>query len=271
MDRVARCRRAAHEAVADVSPPPLRDRLREAIDAGTLTPAVLTVESAIAADPAVDLDEVVPLAAGTQLIYNGLQLTRTLAHDEPWMAADGEVPATGTDDCGVAIGAPDHDASADGDATDRTVVEDVDGSPRRSRSGDAVNAQTADLAIVAADVLVARGFSLLAATAAADTAVETVRSFGRDQTRRDDSDADAAALDANLERDVLDLAVEAGAIAAGVSPDPTIESIASELASHAETSFPPADQWLETVDARPVDGLASDGAGLDRSSMAGDG
>ncbi|WP_247730990.1 DUF7114 family protein [Halovivax limisalsi] len=252
MDRVARCRRAAHDAVADVSPPPLRQRLLDAIDDGTLTPAVLTIESAVAAEPAVELDDVVALAAGTQLIYDGLQLTRSLAHDEPWVDVE-----TAAD---VETSAPDRSADA------------ADEAPRRDEPADgSTTEQPADLAIVAADVLVARGFSLLADTAAAATAVETVRSFGRDQTRRRAPDADAAALDAGLERDVLDLAVEAGAAAAGAPPDPAIESVAATLASRSGPSFPPADQWLETVDARPVDGLASDGAGPDRSSTAGDG
>lgn len=232
MDRVARCRRAACEAVADVAPPPLQERLLEEIDAHTLTPAVLTVESAVAADPSVDVDDVAPLAAGTQLIYDGLALTRTLAHEEPWEAASGRGGTT-------AVNVP-----ADRDA--------------------------ADLAIVAADVLVARGFSLLARTDAADRAVETVRAFGRDQTTREQPGTDGAAVDARLERDVLDLAVRTGAAAVEASPEPAMVSFAGDLADRSGTTYPPAEQWLETIDATAVDGLASDGGAPDRTPSAGE-
>lgn len=76
----------------------------------------------------------------------------------------------------------------------------------------------ADMEILAADVMVSRGFYLLARTDAATAAVEVVRSFGRDQTdRRETGDA---SLDRNLERDVLELAVLAGASAVGAdAPD----------------------------------------------------
>jgi hypothetical protein len=72
----------------------------------------------------------------------------------------------------------------------------------------------ADMHILAADVMVSRGFYLLARTEAAETAVEVVRSFGRDQTER--REAEDPSLDSNLERDVLALAVLAGAAAVDV-------------------------------------------------------
>ena len=73
----------------------------------------------------------------------------------------------------------------------------------------------ADMGILAADVMVARGFYLLARSDAAECAVEVVRSFGRDQTEfRNGGDA---SLDSRLETDVLELAVLAGATAVGVT------------------------------------------------------
>lgn len=73
----------------------------------------------------------------------------------------------------------------------------------------------ADMGILAADVMVARGFYLLARSNAADAAVEVVRSFGRDQTEfRNGGDA---SLDSRLETDVLELAVVAGATAVGAT------------------------------------------------------
>lgn len=126
-------------------------------------------------------------AAGVQLIYDGLRLTRTLSHEEPW--SDGEKDA-------------------------------------------------ADVSVLAADVLVSRGFYLLARTQAASAAVDVVRSFGRDQTdRRTTGDA---SLDAELEADVLELGVVAGATAADVSPSEDLRALASDLGGDFGASFPPA-------------------------------
>lgn len=236
MDRVARCRHAARDAVADVSPPRLRRRLVDEIDAHTMTPAVLTLESGFAADPNADADTLSSLAAGTQLIYNGLQLTRELAHEEPWEDTDERATGGGID--------------ADGDTAAETP-EPGDGE--------------ADLAIVAADVLVARGFSLLAETDAAETAVATIRAFGRDQTSRRQPGADAEAIDARLERDVLDLAVQTGAAGVDRSPEPAMVDLADALADRADASFPPAEGWLDTTDVTTADGLASDGGAADSS------
>jgi hypothetical protein len=87
----------------------------------------------------------------------------------------------------------------------------------------------ADLDILAADVLVSRGFFLLARTEAAEDAVEVVRAFGRDQTDRRTAE-DPAALDAELEADVLRLALVAGTTAAGETPDGT-DPLAREFAA----------------------------------------
>lgn len=126
-----------------------------------------------------DPDLVADHAAGVQLIYTGLGLIRRLARDDPWREA----------------------VTVDGDRVD---VE-----------GDLTDS---DMAVLAADVLVSRGFYLLANTAAAGKAVETVRAFGRDQTLARSSE-DPAELDANLETNCLELAVVAGTADADRSPD----------------------------------------------------
>ncbi|WP_246998362.1 DUF7114 family protein [Halosolutus gelatinilyticus] len=244
MDQADSCRRAAAEAVADVEPPRLHDRIETILDGASMLPGVLTLESAAAvvsettaglehgaeraggdtrrADDPSATDAIVTHAAGVQLIYEGLRLTRSLSHDEPW---------TGTDD----------------------------------------DAEEGDLAILAADILVARGFYLLARTDAAGKAVRTVQAFGRDQTRRDRAaraphersaatdgtpdrecvGADPASIDANLERDVLELAVLAGAVAVGETPTTRLLAIADDLAATVGPSFPPAEKCLARVDSRP--------------------
>lgn len=90
---------------------------------------------------------------------------------------------------------------------------------------------TADVEILAADVLVGRGFYLLARTDAAPLAVETVRSFGRDETERRDG---TGGHDRSLEEDVFELAIVAGATAVGVDPPAGSQSFARDLAASFE-------------------------------------
>ena len=180
MEEVAAVRRAALAAVDDVEPDRLHERIDARLDDASLAPGVLTLVSAGAtSDPPVDLaDGVADRAAGVQLIYEGLSLTRQLAYDDPW----------------------------------------VNG-----------NRDTADLDILIADILVSRGFYLLARTEAADAAVSVVRSFGHDQTVRQTTDDES--LDTALETDILELAVVAGITAAGIRPTPTLREYATELAT----------------------------------------
>jgi len=195
MDDAVRARRAATDALADIDPERLREVLRDRLADASMTPSVLTLVSARTLDSAVDIDPLAERAAGVQLIYEGLRLTRVLAHDEPW---------------------------TDGDA----------------------DAERADLDILAADVLVSRGFYLLARTETAERAVEVVRAFGRDQTRRRADDADVNALDRNLEADVFALAVAAGTTAVGVAPSEDLLDYASGLAREFEGELPPPDAAL---------------------------
>jgi hypothetical protein len=200
MEDAERAREAAREALADIEPERLRAVIDGRLATASMTPGALTIVAARALDPAVDADGVGDLAAGVQLIYEGLRLTRRLAHDEPW--------ARPTDD-GLE---PDTDA---------------------------------DIDILAADVLVARGFYLLARTGAAGRAVEVVRAFGRDQTLRADAD-DPARLDGNLEADVLALAAVAGTTAVGSDPLPALAEYAADIARSLDHDgeFPPASSAL---------------------------
>ncbi|THE63574.1 hypothetical protein D8Y22_17275 [Salinadaptatus halalkaliphilus] len=210
MEPADNCRRAAFEAVADVEPARLHDLVEAILDGASMVPGALTVESTARAgtdvstsleEPTTDTDPVLTQAAGVQLIYEGLRLTRTIAHDEPWT---------------------DPDSAVDG-----------------------------DLEILAADILVARGFYLLARTDAAGKAVQTVRTFGRDQTRRDDLEGiDPTTIDANLERDVLELAVRTGAASAGEPPSSRLLAFADDLADDVAPSFPPASECLSELDPR---------------------
>ncbi len=233
MDDAVRARNAAGEALADIEPAQLQDLLSARLDAASMTPGVLTLLCARAFDPGAVADGVEERAAGVQLIYEGLRLTRTLAHDQPWAALD----AARRDD----------GPASDGERTDGTPLADA--------------GIAADLDVLAADVLVSRGFYLLARTEAANRAVETVRAFGRDQTSRREPDADAAALDRNLEADVFALAVVAGTTATGADPSAALLEHASDLAREHDDDLPPAEVALSELTAERIATLS--GAGSD--------
>lgn len=209
MEDAVRARDAAREALADIEPPQLHETLDDRLVDASMSPGVLTFTSARALESGVDLDGIAERAAGVQLIYEGLRLTRTLAHEEPWV-------------------------------------------------GDAGNDIDADLDILAADVLVSRGFYLLARTEAAARAVETVRAFGRDQTRRETEGGDTETLDRNLEADVFELAVVAGTTAVGTdAPTALLEYVAS-LAREYEGDLPPAAVTFPETTADQIASLSGD-------------
>jgi hypothetical protein len=209
MDEAAATRRAALDAVGDVEPARLRERIEDHVRTGSMVPGVLTILSvrAIAdgataparADDDSLLDLVERRAAGVQLIYDGLRLTRQLAHEEPWAA--GEKP-------------------------------------------------TGDLDVLVADVLVARGFYLLSRTEAAEKAVETVRAFGHDQTVREVT-ADPA-FDANLEADVIELAIVAGTGRGETALSPGAGELAAEFVGQLDDG---TTAGFPAVDAVFVEGL----------------
>lgn len=222
MDRADNCRRAARDAVSDVEPPRLYDFIEETLEEASMLPGVFTLESARELEPENDLEGIDRHAAGVQLIYEGLRLTRTLAHEDPWAGRD-----------------------ADGDSS-----------------------EDADLEILAADILVARGFYLLARTDAAGKAVRTVQAFGRNETR---VAADGVAeIDGSLERDVLELAALAGASAVGTTPTPALLETATELADAADPTFPPAADVFPTHNREPAEATPEDSHRVDRATSATD-
>ena len=180
-----------------------------------MTPGVLTLLSAQALEPGVALPGIAERAAGVQLIYEGLRLTRSLAREEPWAAL-----------------------------SETDLEGDID----------------ADLEIVAADILVSRGFYLLARTEAAERAVETVRSFGADQTRVHNADGDVAGLDRNLEADVFALGVVAGATAVGGGTPDALLAYAEDLARSCEyeDDLPPAAVALPDTAGERIASLSGD-------------
>jgi hypothetical protein len=217
MDDAVRVREAAREAVADIKPDRLREVLSDRLSDAPMTPAVLTLVSARAPEAGVDTDTdgIAERAAGVQLIYEGLRLTRSLAWAEPWTR------------------------TAEADAGD------ID----------------ADLDVLAADVLVSRGFYLLARTDAAGRAVDVVRAFGRDQTLARAEGADVESLDRSLEGDVFALAVVAGMTAVGTTPSPAVIEYATELGRdcNAEGELESADAAFSEATAERISSLSAVG------------
>jgi hypothetical protein len=162
MDEALQARTAARDAIADISPPRLRGVIDDHLARASMIPGVLTVLSARVVVGDETGETVSNRAAGVQLIYDGLNITRRLVRDEPWVDDNG------------------------------TLDDDLD--------------------VLAADVLVSRGFHLLSHTEAADKAVETVREFGREQT---DIHAQPGTSARSLETNVFELAAIAGATSGG--------------------------------------------------------
>lgn len=95
--------------------------------------------------------------------------------------------------------------------------------------------RAANMDVLAADILVARGAYLLAGTEASDAAVEVIRAFGRDQTSREGD----SSPDYDLEADVFELAAVAGATGAGPGTPPQLVEWATGLASSIEVDGMP--------------------------------
>lgn len=182
MDDAARIRETARAALADVEPAALEAAIDERLVDASMAPAALSACCARAFADGVDPDAIHERAAGVQLIYEGLRLTRRLAHEEPWVGDDA--------------------------ASDGVIDADVD--------------------VLVADVMVSRGFYLLARTPAAGRAVDVVRSFGRDQTERCTA-VDGTSLDRELEADAFALAAVAGATVADRTAPEELVTFAADL------------------------------------------
>lgn len=196
MDEALQARTAARAAVDDITPDRLRAVLDDHLADASMIPGVLTILSARVADGSVDADAIERRAAGVQLIYEGLRLTRTLVAEEPWAGES-----------------------------------DVDD----------------DLDVLAADVLVSRGFRLLARTEAADQAVETVREFGRERTDLQEGRTTTAG---SLEANVFELAAIAGSSATGSEAPLALRQYVTGLAgSIGDPPLPAAEDGLpETIE-----------------------
>lgn len=206
MEEAVRARAAARDALEDVIPMQLHDLIDDRLRTATMTPGVLTRLSARATDRDYDPGALDRRAAGVQLIYEGLDLTRSLARTEPW----------------------------------------IDDAARTE----------ADVDILAADVLVARGFYLLARTEAATKAVDTIRAFGRDETERETGRPDTVPglTGRALEADVFELAIVAGVSLTGRDPPGGVRSFAVDLARSFDSTLPAAP---ELVSDRTMDALTA--------------
>jgi hypothetical protein len=203
MEEAAAVRRATEEAIRDIEPDRLRADIRTRVEEMSTTPGVLTLLSARAAPRTDPPDGVAELAAGIQLVYEGLRLTRELAHDEPWERGDRE---------------------------------------------------TGDLAIVLADVLVSRGFFLLARTEAAQSAVSMVQAFGRDQTYRVRGE-EPPTTEFDLDVDVLELAILTGQAAAGEPLPSNARGFATEMVDAHGSHLPPVEDILAKSTHERLDAL----------------
>ena len=212
MEEAAAVRRAASEAIADVVPEALRETIDDHVADCSVVPGVLTLLSARVVTGE-DPNGLTEQAAGVQLIYDGLRLTRHIAQSNPWAEA-------------------------------RVAAE-------RSR-------EEADMAVLAADVLVSRGFYLLARTEAAEDAVAVVRAFGRNQTGREGTTGDrATSLDRRLETDILELAVTTGVTAAGGRTDDAA-GLAAEFAPDGPR-FDAVDTFFDDARRDRIAALSVDG------------
>jgi len=226
MDEVAACRRATRGAVRDIRPERLRAVMDDLLAETSVTPGVVTLRAARAASAA-DGEAAVTVETG----------------------ADGSLgvgPRGSTRDDGTL---PDH--VAERAAGVQLIYEGLRLIRRLATEdpwtvGDMADLTDENMAVLVADVLVSRGFYLLARTAAADKAVETVRNFGRDQTiARDDDSRDR---DRNLEADILQLALIAGTAATpDVAPTSGALATAADLGRASDSPFPPAERTLSSV------------------------
>ncbi|CAI50007.1 uncharacterized protein NP_3832A [Natronomonas pharaonis DSM 2160] len=110
--------------------------------------------------------------------------------------------------------------------------------------------ESGDLDVIAAEVLVARGFEYLAHTGVALDVVEAVQQFGRTQTLREAPDCEAVPA-TRLEADFVRIAVEAGADVALESTPQEVTALAEALAEEFSADpLPTPDVVLADADRR---------------------
>lgn len=113
----------------------------------------------------------------------------------------------------------------------------------RTSPWDTTPTNTADIEILAAEVLVARGFSLLANTEAAPFAVTTVQAFGQHETTRAHHPT-TDLPDSTLEANIFELAIIAGLAATDTDRPPGTTEFATELARSYNNELPTAPELL---------------------------
>ena len=184
-------------SLEDVEPPAFRQRLHTALADITLTPAVITVRTARALEPSIDLETCARRATGVQLTYEGLRLTRSILREERW----------------------------DSSATHSYYLD-----------------------LLAAAVILSRGYYYIADTGVAKQSVEAARRFGRHQMYVQTGDPDATY---SLEADFVAIAVNAGADLVVQTVPPSITAYGENLAHDiGEEPLPEPDEALVGLEER---------------------
>jgi hypothetical protein len=89
MEAVEALTEALEGSLADLGPPPFRNRVTGAIGERPLLPGVLTIRAARRVDATTDIQAAAARGAGVQMCYEGLELTRSVLQTEPWEDPDG--------------------------------------------------------------------------------------------------------------------------------------------------------------------------------------
>lgn len=71
-------------SLEDIEPVAFRERLHALLEDVSLTPGVLTIQTAHALEPSITAEAAAQRGAGVQLSYEGMRLTRSIIRDEQW-------------------------------------------------------------------------------------------------------------------------------------------------------------------------------------------
>lgn len=88
MEDVRALEDALDRSLDGLDPSPFRDRVTRVVGRTPATPGVLTIRTARTIDPEVDIEAAATRGAGVQLCYEGLELTRSILRNRPWMAPE---------------------------------------------------------------------------------------------------------------------------------------------------------------------------------------
>lgn len=231
--------RLVRASIGDVTPAAFRERIDRRLQGSTMTPGQVTRLAAQIPDRDVNAGDLDSRVVGVQLIYEGLELTRALVRVPPWA-----------------------DQSHRDDHRLRDDQPPV-GNNHRHRDdvqppvGNDQHITEANLEILVAEVLVARGFWLLSETEATPKAVETIRAFGRDETSRRLGRADSSHPEHTLEADVFELGIIAGVTATGTDPPTGTREVATKLAASLDDVLDEGNTQLSKSVVEELDELIS--------------